>query len=219
MNRIFISVFALLTAVLPVRADVRIVPVMGDIELSAGEVSCPSLPSGYMLCINDEDTTGDNRLIIAIGETYPFIVTTGYAAGVVRPFVVIDGVRLTPDLFPCGAYLRCGVSWSDYFTPYSCDGTSPGVTYQIGSMPEVTVTGDGSTHVDIPATDGGTAASPGYLVNGGFWNVVDQIHIGPTSAVASPVSLPNPRRRESYWDGPSGTPAAWLDSTFIARTG
>jgi hypothetical protein len=153
MTRVLIGVFALIAAVLPVRAEVRIVPVMGDIELSAGEVSCPSLPSGCTLCINDEDTTGDNRLIIAIGETYPFTVTTGYAAGVVRPFVIIDGVRLTPDLFPCGAYLRCGVSWSDYFTPYACDGTPPGVTYQIGSMPEVTVTGDGSTHFDIPATD------------------------------------------------------------------
>jgi hypothetical protein len=153
MIRIIISVFMLLAGVLPASADVRIVPVMGDIELSAGEVSCPSLPSGCLLCINDENTTGDNRLIIAIGETYPFTVTTGYAAGVVRPFVIVDGVRLTPDLFPCDSYLRCGVNWSDYFTPYACNGTSPGVTYRIGSMPEVTVTGDGSTHFTIPATE------------------------------------------------------------------
>lgn len=154
MARIIItSILALLAAVPPVRANVRIAPVMGNIELSAGEVSCPSLPSGCMLCINDENTTGDNRLMIAIGETYPFIVTTGYVAGVVRPFIVIDGVRLTPDLFPCGAYLRCGVSWSDYFTPYACGATPPGVTYQIGSMPEVTVTKDGSAHFIIPATE------------------------------------------------------------------
>jgi hypothetical protein len=153
MIRNVISVFVLLVGVLPAGADVRIVPVMGDIQLDAGEVSCPSLPSGCLLCINDENTTGDNRLIIAIGETYPFIVTTGYASGVLRPFVIVDGVRLTPDLFPCDAYLRCGVAWSDDFTPYACDGTPPGVTYQIGSMPEVTVTGDGSTHFTIPGTE------------------------------------------------------------------
>jgi hypothetical protein len=153
MTRIIISVFALLAAVLPARAEVRIVPVMGDIELSAGEVSCPSLPSGCLFCINDENTTGDNRLMIAIGETYPFTVTTGYAAGVVRPFIVVDGVRLTPDLFPCDAYLRFGISWSDKFTPPACDGAPPGVTYRIGSIPEATVTGDGSAHFTMPATE------------------------------------------------------------------
>jgi hypothetical protein len=153
MSRIIPILLVLVAIVPPVGAQVRVVPVMGDIELSAGEVSCPSLPSGCTLCINDEDTTGDNRLIIALGETYPFITTEGYAAGVVRPFVVVDGVRLTPDLLPCDAYFRSGVSWSDDFTPNACGATPPGVTYQIGTMPEATVTGDGSAYFTIPATE------------------------------------------------------------------
>lgn len=153
MTRVMLGVFILLTGVLPVRADVLITPVKGNIVLSAGEVSCPSQPSGCWMCINDEDTTGDNRLIIALGEDYPFVPTLGYAAGVVRPFVEIDGVRITPDILPCGAYFRSGVYWLDRFTPPSCDGVPPGVTYQIGTMPAVTVTGDGETDFDIPATD------------------------------------------------------------------
>jgi len=149
-----IPVFGLiLLAAVPVRADLRVVPVKGDIVLTSGEVSCPSLPSGCTLCINDEDTTGDNRLIIAMGETYPFTTTTGFAEGVVRPFVEVDGARIPPDLLPCGAWFRYGIGWQDYFTPNPCDGTAPGVTYQIGSMPEVTVTGDGNDTFTIPATE------------------------------------------------------------------
>jgi hypothetical protein len=153
MTRFAIGVVALLAVVPQVHADVRIAPVMGYIELSAGEVSCPSLPTGCLFCLNDENTTADHRLMLAIGATSPFIVTTGYAAGVIRPFIEIDGVRLTPDLFPCDAYLRCGVFWMDRFTPPACGTTPPGVTYTIGSMPEVAVTGDGSTHFTIPATE------------------------------------------------------------------
>ena len=153
MSRLIIAAIFLLGSAFPSAADVRISPVMGDIELTSSEVSCPSQPSGCFLCINDEDTTGDNRLILALGASSPFLVTVGHATGVVRPFVEIDGVRLTPDLLPCGAYFRSGLYWFDRFTPPACPGTPPGVTYQIGNMPEVTVTGDGEADFEIPATD------------------------------------------------------------------
>lgn len=143
----------LLVATVPARADVRIAPVMGDFIFTTAEVSCPSQPSGCYICVNDEDTTGDHRLMLAFGASSPFLVTTGYVAGVVRPFVEIDGVRLTPDLLPCGAYFRSGLFWFDRFTPPACDGSPPGVTYQIGSMPEVTVSGDGTTDIEFLATE------------------------------------------------------------------
>lgn len=153
MARVILIGLILLCGTLPARADVRFVPVMGDIVLSVGEVSCPSQPSGCWLCINDEDTTGDNRLILALGEDYPFVTTTGIAEGVVRPFVVVDGVRLTPDLLPCNAYFRFGIAWSDRFTPNPCGTTPAGVTYQIGTLPGATVTGDGTAYFTIPATE------------------------------------------------------------------
>jgi hypothetical protein len=59
MTRFAIGVVALLAVVPQVHADVRIAPVMGYIELSAGEVSCPSLPTGCLFCLNDENTTAE----------------------------------------------------------------------------------------------------------------------------------------------------------------
>ncbi len=153
MLRIFVASILLLTNAAVAPAQTLVTPVMGDIELTTSDVSCPSQPSGCYLCINDEDTTGDNRLILALGASSPFLVTVGHASGVVRPFVMVDGVRLTPDMLPCGAFFRSGLYWFDRFTPPACSGTPPNVTYQIGSMPEVTVTGDGTTDIEIPAID------------------------------------------------------------------
>ena len=169
MTRILSITLILLAGAPPARALVRVAPVMGYIELSTGEVSCPSLPTGCTLCINDENTTADNRLVLALGETYPFTTTTGYAAGVVRPFVVVDGVTLTPDLLPCDAYFRFGVGWKDFFTPNPCSGNPAGVTFRIGSLPEETVTLDGSAYYTIPATEACEVSFEISLCSQFFW--------------------------------------------------
>lgn len=137
----------------PVYGDVVFAPVKGYIHITTLSVECPSQPVACFTCINDEATTADNRLMIALGETYPAVPTTGSAIGVVMPFVDVDGVRLTPDLLPCGAFFRFGVSWSDLPLATNCSGALKGVTYQIGPFPEATVSGDGSTQYDLPAED------------------------------------------------------------------
>ncbi len=138
---------------LPVSAHAQVshTPVLGDFEFSELTVSCPANPSGCFTCVNDADTTGDHRLMLVLGASFPNLVTTGRAEGVLRPFLDIDGVRVTPDLFPCGAVLRAGIQWLDRPLAQTCDGTPVSVTYQIGNDPEVTVTGDGNTQVLIPA--------------------------------------------------------------------
>jgi hypothetical protein len=152
MRRILCLALIAIAGALPAGADVVITPVKGDIELTSSFVSCPSNPSGCLLCVNDEDT-GHELLMVALGGTSAFLVIEGYAEGFVRPVVEIDGVILTPDILPCGAFFRSGIRWLDRFTPPACNGTPPGVTFQVAAMPETTVTGDGDLVVDIPATE------------------------------------------------------------------
>lgn len=126
-------------------------PVLGEFEFSTLEVDCPAMPSGCYACINDDQTTADHRLMLALGGTSPNLSTTGLAEGVLRPYVEADGVRVTPDLFPCGAVLRSGIRWFDRLFPQSCNGAPVALTYEIGSAPEVTVSGDGDAEFLIPA--------------------------------------------------------------------
>ena len=149
---IFLWGIFLLVAPSGSQAQVVIGSVRGDIELFTGEVECPSLPSGCILCVNDVDTTGDNRLIVAAGTVTATVQTVGLVEGVVRPFVLLDGLEIAPDLLPAGSYFRAGVRWSDLPFPASCDGSPPGVTFEIADLGEMTRSGDGSMFVDINAS-------------------------------------------------------------------
>lgn len=124
-------------------------PVKGFVEVLEQEITCAH-PNACFFCINDEATTGDNRLVVAIGSVLAGVEVSGLVEGVVHPFVEVDGVTLTPPLLPAGAFFRAGVRWSDLPFAPACDGTPPGVTYEIGGMPEMTESGDGETTIDIP---------------------------------------------------------------------
>lgn len=128
-------------------------PVRGYVDFTTFTVSCPGQIDGCYTCVNDENTTADHRLIIALGASLPNTMTTGLAQGVVRPFIEIDGVQLDATLFPCGSFLRSGIFWRDLPFAPNCPDTAKGVLYRIGDMPQVEVAGDGSTFLDIPAAD------------------------------------------------------------------
>jgi len=146
-----ISRFAslLLLLILPSTAPAASTPVRGEFELSEFGVSCPANPPGCWTCVNDALTTDDHRLVLALGVSYAALQTTGVAEGVLRPFLLVDGVRLDPPLFPCGATLHSGLRWLDRPLAPGCGGTPVGFTYRIGSAPEVTVSGDGNTFLVI----------------------------------------------------------------------
>jgi hypothetical protein len=133
----------------PVRAAVH-GPVLGEFELMELTVSCNTGAPACYTCINDANTTGDSRLMLALGASYPNMVTTGRAEGVLRPFIEIDGVRLDPPLMPCGSFLRSGIKWFDRPFAQNCPDTTKGVIYQIGGMSQAEVTGDGEVFLDIP---------------------------------------------------------------------
>ncbi len=133
-------------------AEVVIEPVMGDVQLDVAEVECSDYPSGCMLCVNDVDNPGDTRLIVACGQRLPGVATWANVQGTVRPFVVLDGVEVTPSLLPFGSRVRTRLGWLDRAYPPSCPGgVPPGVTYAIGDDPTRTVTGDGEATVEVDA--------------------------------------------------------------------
>lgn len=144
---------SLLLLILPSVALAASTPVRGEFEFSEFQVSCPANPAGCWTCVNDDATTGDHRLIVALGANFPALPTTGVAEGVLRPFLLVDGVRLDPGLFPCGATLHAGIKWLDRPLARACGDTPVSVTYQIGSAPAVTVNGDGNTSVTIPGDE------------------------------------------------------------------
>lgn len=154
MFRRHVAVLAAALATIPAAAAAQSIhqPVKGSVDVLEHEITCAH-PNACFFCINDENTTADHRLLVAIGSVLAATEVSGFVEGIVRPFVEIDGVTLTPPLLPTGAFFRSGLRWSDLPFPPSCDGTSPGVIYRIGDTGDIAESGDGDTTIDIPVAE------------------------------------------------------------------